>query len=320
MSEIAFGPIPSRRLGSSLGVDNVPPKVCSYSCVYCQVGRTTEMKIERRPFYEPDAVAAAVRAKVEDARRQGEAIDYLAFVACGEPTLDVNLGREIELLRPLGIPIAVITNSSLISREDVRTDLARADWVSVKVDAVDEEVWRRVDRPHGRLRLGDILNGIREFAKVFRGTLAAETMLVAGANDAPERVEGVAAFLSEIGPAVAYVAVPTRPPAEGTVRPPDEEAVARAYDAFTAAGVPTELLLGYPGDAFAFTGDVEEDILSITAVHPMREEAVAALLAKAGASAEVVEKLVADGSLAAVEFGGRKFYVRRFKKDGRRTG
>jgi wyosine [tRNA(Phe)-imidazoG37] synthetase (radical SAM superfamily) len=271
------------------------------------------MALERRAFFAPEDIFEAVKAKVEAARRHGEGVDYLTFVPDGEPTLDVNLGRELELLRPLGVKVAVITNSSLLGRDDVRADLARADWVSVKVDAVDEEAWRRVNRPHGGLRLGVILDGVSAFAKTFEGTLATETMLVRDANDGPERVEGVAAFLAEIGPATAYLSVPTRPPAEGTVRPPDEEAVARAYDAFVSRGLRTELLIGYPGDAFAFTGDVEDDLLSITAVHPMREEAVAELLAKAGAPRAVVEKLVADGLLAAVEFGGKKFYVRTFR-------
>jgi wyosine [tRNA(Phe)-imidazoG37] synthetase (radical SAM superfamily) len=310
----AFGPIPSRRLGRSLGVNNIPAKVCTYSCVYCQVGRTTAMELERRAFYPPQVIADDVAAKLESARRQGEDADYITFVPDGEPTLDVNLGLELELLRPLGVPLAVITNSSLISREDVRADLARADWASLKVDAVDEEAWRRVNRPHGKLRLEAMLNGVRAFARDFGGTLATETMLVRGINDDLERVRDVAAFLAEIGPVVAYLSVPTRPPAEGTVAPPSEETLARGYDAFVAAGLATELLIGYPGDAFAFTGDVEEDLLSITAVHPMREEAVAALLAKAGADWGAVERLLDAGLLAAVEFAGRKFYVRKFEK------
>jgi wyosine [tRNA(Phe)-imidazoG37] synthetase (radical SAM superfamily) len=316
MNKIAFGPIPSRRLGRSLGVNNIPAKVCTYSCVYCQVGRTTAMELERRAFYPPQVIADDVAAKLESARRQGEDADFITFVPDGEPTLDVNLGLELDLLRPLGVPLAVITNSSLVSREDVRAELSRADWVSVKVDAVDEEAWRRVNRPHGKLRLEAMLNGVRAFARDFGGTLATETMLVRGINDDLERVRDVAAFLAEIGPAVAYLSVPTRPPAEGTVEPPSEETLARAYDAFVAAGLATELLIGYPGDPFAFTGDVEEDLLSITAVHPMREEAVAALLAKAGADWGAVERLVDAGLLAAVEFAGRKFYVRRFEKGG----
>jgi len=124
---IAFGPVPSRRLGRSLGVNNIPPKVCTYSCVYCQVGRTIRMQVERRVFYGPEEILQAARDKVERARESGEPIDYLTFVPDGEPTLDVNLGREIELLRSLGIKIAVITNASLIWREDVREALMKAD-------------------------------------------------------------------------------------------------------------------------------------------------------------------------------------------------
>lgn len=316
----AFGPIPSRRLGRSLGVNNIPAKVCTYSCVYCQVGRTTAMELERRAFFPPQVIRDDVAAKLESARRLGEDADYITFVADGEPTLDVNLGLELEFLRPLGVPLAVISNSSLISREDVRADLAGADWVSLKVDAVDEAPWRRVNRPHGKLRLEAILDGVRAFAVYFGGTLATETMLVKGLNDDLEHVRAVAAFVAELEPATAYLSVPTRPPAEEEVRPPSEETLARAYDAFAAAGLRTELLIGYPSDAFAYTGDVEEDILSVTAVHPMREEAVAELLAKAGAGWGAVERLVADGLLAAVTFGGRKFYVRRFEKGGRRGG
>jgi wyosine [tRNA(Phe)-imidazoG37] synthetase (radical SAM superfamily) len=106
----AFGPVPSRRLGRSLGINNIPPKACTYSCVYCQVGRTSEMQVERRSFYDPEEVVQDVWDRVQRSTEAGETIDYLTFVPDGEPTLDVHLGREIELLKPLGIPIAVITN------------------------------------------------------------------------------------------------------------------------------------------------------------------------------------------------------------------
>ncbi|HEM61046.1 MAG TPA: radical SAM protein, partial [Chloroflexi bacterium] len=213
-TSLVFGPVPSRRLGRSLGINNVLAKICSYSCVYCQLGRTIKMSAERQEFYPPEEVVAAVTQRVEEARETGEQIDYLTFVPDGEPTLDINLGREIELLRPLGIPIAVISNSSLIWREDVRTELMGVDWVSVKVDAVREDVWRRVDRPHGSLSLDAILAGLRKFASAFPGELATETMLVRGVNDRPEYLVEVADFLSRLHPYAAYLAVPTRPPAE----------------------------------------------------------------------------------------------------------
>ena len=148
-----FGPVPSRRFGRSLGINNIPPKVCSYSCGYCQVGRTIQMRYDRRSFYGAAAIGASVRNRVEAARRTGNEIDYLSFVPDGEPTLDAGLLATIRSLKSLGIPIAVITNGSLLAQPGVRAALALASRVSLKVDAVREEVWRRVNRPHRRLDL-----------------------------------------------------------------------------------------------------------------------------------------------------------------------
>lgn len=111
---LVFGPIPSRRLGRSLGINNIPPKVCSYSCVYCQVGLTTNLSIERNEYYSPMIIYTEVRDRLNEIRNNKERIDYLSFVPDGEPTLDVNLYETTQLLQDFGIKIAVFTNSSLI--------------------------------------------------------------------------------------------------------------------------------------------------------------------------------------------------------------
>jgi wyosine [tRNA(Phe)-imidazoG37] synthetase (radical SAM superfamily) len=308
---IAFGPIPSRRLGRSLGINNIPPKVCTYSCVYCQVGRTTRMRVGRRAFYAPEEIARAVRDKVESARVADESIDYLTFVPDGEPTLDVNLGSEIELLRPLGIKTAVITNSSLVWRQDVRADLLHVDLVSFGIDAALEEPWHRVNRPHGALRLNAVLGGLLAFRDCFDGQLITETMLVRDVNDGEENVTAVADFLARLKPDKAYLAIPTRPPAEHWARPPDEGVINSAYQVLREKVDRVEYLIGYEGTEFSVTGDVVEDLLSITAVHPMREDAVCALLARAEADWAVVEALVEEGRLAETRHDGRSFYLRR---------
>jgi wyosine [tRNA(Phe)-imidazoG37] synthetase (radical SAM superfamily) len=310
---IAFGPVPSRRLGRSLGINNIPPKTCTYSCAYCQLGRTIRMQVGRRAFYEPQEILRSVQSKVERARDSGEPIDYLTFVPDGEPTLDANLGREIDLLRPLNIPIAVITNSSLIWREDVRDELAKADWVSLKVDAVREAIWRQVDRPHGRLQLHSILNGMLQFAGAHTGDLMTETMLIEGLNDGDDCVREVADFLARLQPARAYLSIPTRPPAEEWARPPKEEAINRAYQIVSDTVDHVEHLIGYEGNAFAFTGDIEEDLLSITAVHPMREDAVNEFLTRAGADWSAIHELIDQGRLVETDYGGRNFYMRKLR-------
>jgi len=277
------------------------------------------MEVDRQPFYAPKEVLQDVREQVEKCRAAGERIDYLTFVPDGEPTLDLNLGQEIELLQPLGIPIAVITNGSLVWREDVREDLAKADWVSLKVDAVVEPIWRRVARPHGSLRLPAILDGMLTFARSYEGTLVTETMLVEGINDEASSLEAVAEVLARLGPVRAYISVPTRPPAEPWVRPPTEEVLLRAHQILAAVVGEVELLIGYEGDRFAATGDAREDLLRITAVHPMRREAVEALLARSGAGWAVVRELVAEGLLIETEYEGHRYYARRLRRKAERA-
>ncbi|MCK4367271.1 MAG: radical SAM protein [Thermoplasmata archaeon] len=312
---IAFGPVPSRRLGRSLGVNNIPPKFCTYSCVYCQLGRTPNMQVKRERFHGFEEVVKSVKEKVTQAEEKGELIDYMTFIPDGEPTLDIDLGREIDLIRELGIKIAVISNASLIWKEHVRDELSRADWVSVKVDAVREDVWRRINRPHGSLSLEEILQGIRDFSQSFGGELTTETMLVEDLNDSVEELNGMAEFIAEVKPVVSYLSIPTRPPAETWVKAASEGGINAAYQILSSKGVETECIIGYEGTAFASTGNVEEDLLSITSVHPMREDAVREFLAKANAEWELVENLIEGDRLVAVDYEGRKFYVRKLGTD-----
>jgi len=311
---MAFGPVPSRRLGKSLGINNIPDKVCSYACVYCQIGRTIKMEVERRAFYNPELILKEVKEKVEKARAKGEHVDYITFVPDGEPTLDINLGKEAELLKELGIPLAILTNSSLIWREDVREDLLKFDFVSLKLDAVSEQLWRKIDRPHKSLKLDEILDGMLKFRKEFKGKLVTETMLIDGV-DYGDEFEKIAEFLKKLKPDIAYIAIPTRPPAERWVKPANEETINRAFQIFAKAlgNERVEYLIGYEGNAFAFTGNVEEDLLSITAVHPMREDAVEDFLKKADADWSVVERLLKEGKIIELEYEGRKFYMRKLK-------
>ena len=306
-----FGPVPSRRLGRSMGINNTPAKVCSYSCVYCQLGHTFRMEVGRSFFYDPREIFQEAKEKIEKTREIGLKIDYLTFVPDGEPTLDVNLGREIEMLRPFGIKIAVITNGSLIFNEDVRQELAQADWVSLKVDCTREKVWRRINRPQPALELPAILEGMLDFAKFFKGELVTETMLVRGLNDKSDQLREVADFIEHLQPAKAYVSVPTRPPAEKWVEYPDEKSINEAYQIFTEHLKTVEYLIDYEGTDFSVTGDLEEDILSITAVHPMRKETLEKLLLDAKVDWSIVDRLVKQGKLLELIYRGKSFYMRK---------
>jgi wyosine [tRNA(Phe)-imidazoG37] synthetase (radical SAM superfamily) len=310
---LAFGPVPSRRLGQSLGVNNIPSKICSYSCIYCQIGRTLQYSRGRAEYHHPFHVFEEVQKKAGGVARDGGTIDYVTFVSDGEPTLDINLGREIDQIRELGIKVAVITNASLMGRADVREDLSCAELVSVKVDTVNEKLWRKVNRPVRDLSLDVIVEGILAFSECFNGELITETMLIKDVNDRIEEIRKLADFLSPIKHTKSYLSIPTRPPAENWVKPASAETLAAAYALFTERAVCTELLTGYEGNAFAFTGDVEQDILGITSVHPMKREAVEEYLKRAHADWRKIEHLIGEHKLIEVAYNGESFYMRNLR-------
>ena len=308
---LTFGPVPSRRLGRSLGINNIPPKACSYSCVYCQVGPTKNTEIVPRLFYTPEQIYLEVEKHLSLAQKKGEQVDYLTFVPDGEPGLDIHLSETIERLRPLGIPIAIISNASLIWREEIRDTFAKADWVSLKVDAIDETLWQHVNRPHASLNHQSILDGMLTFAKDFSGILATESMFIRAVNDHDKAVIDLADFLGTLKPDRTYLSIPTRPPAEKNVHAPDEATLNRIFQIISQQVNHLEMITGYEGNAFASTGNIAEDLLSITSVHPMREEAVRELLAKSGADWQQVTQLINEGQLIQTEYEGQIFYVHR---------
>ena len=322
METLAFGPVPSRRLGQSLGINNIPAKTCSYSCVYCQLGKTVNVANKRQAFYNPEDIFNEVKRKAVEAVSRNEKIDYLTFVPDGEPTLDLNLNEEISLLKQIGIPIAVLTNASLVWRDDVKEDLLEADLVSLKLDVVSEDSWRRINRPRKNLRLDTILEGITEFTREFKGTIISETMLVDGINYGDE-IQNIVKFVKKLTSLdKAYIAIPIRPPTEKWVKPAKEEIINATFQEFSQklGANRVEYLIGYEGNAFAFTGKVEEDLLSITAVHPMRKEAVREYLKKADADWNVIEKLLHKSKLVELDYEGNTYYMRKLRNETVQVG
>ncbi|NMC38360.1 MAG: radical SAM protein [Bacteroidales bacterium] len=309
---ISFGPVPSRRLGKSLGINNiVSPKTCSYSCVYCQVGRTRVKSAQRSSFYKPELIYEKVTRHLEKLADQ-DYPDYLTFVSNGEPTLDANLGKSINLLKKTGLPVAVISNASMLFYESARDDLSLADWISLKMDASASPLWRKVNKPSPELNFRKHINGIIKFSSMYSGTLNTETMVVRDLNDTTENFNGLADIISEVNPSTAYLSVPTRPPAEKTVRPPDSEKLNLAWNIFNERNIKTELLTGFEGTDAGYTGNIYEDILNITAVHPIREDTMAGLLEKDKAYKKVFESLIRQRLISETTFRGKKFYIREY--------
>ena len=316
-----FGPVPSRRLGRSLGINHIPPKICSYACRYCQLGNAIDMSVERRFFFEPSLIEAEAARKLEDLAASGEAVDYMAFVPDGEPTLDARLGETAKRLKPFGIPLGIISNASLISLSSVREDLSHFDWVSLKMDAVRSDIWRKLDRPHKDLSLEKILEGAATFARSYKGHLETESMLVKGINDGEDSLEELASFLEPLAPGVCRLSSPTRPPACSDVTWVDEERLAAATAIFQAHHLDVRILNAYEGNDFTRTGDLREALLSILSVHPMKEIAVARFLEDqeetSGDGKELLRRLLEEEEVITALWREERFYARNLRKASR---
>ncbi len=206
-----FGPVPSRRLGYSLGVDIIPPKYCSYDCIYCQIGKTTHIETARKSFCDPDIVVGQVLERLSHPVR----VDFITFSGSGEPTLNLDLGLMIrELKRKISVPIAVITNGSTLCDLSVRTDLAQADVVLPSLDAVSQDVFEHINRPHPSLDIRSLIDGLRAFRKEFKGQIWLEIMLIKHINDDLYYLKTMAETVLSLGMDRIQLNTVTRPPSE----------------------------------------------------------------------------------------------------------
>lgn len=306
--QYVFGPVPSRRLGKSLGINNIRSKTCTYDCIYCQVGPTTHLTTGRTAHVDPLLLSSLVRRQLGASAARGVRIDYLSFVPNGEPTLESGLATEIRLLRESGYRVAVFTNSSLLWDRKVREDLLLADYVSVKVDTVDEPTWKAMNRPHGRLEFRDILEGIIAFSHAYRGILTTETMLVKNVNDNLDAMRATGEYLNALNRGRAYVVSPVRPPLERHAVAPDPQVLSEISRYVRSAVTDSETLFSAGGDDFQGIGTVEEALLGILSIHPMSERAVGRFIERHGGPAETLERLKMEGLIVAVVFEGETFY------------
>jgi wyosine [tRNA(Phe)-imidazoG37] synthetase (radical SAM superfamily) len=234
----------------------------------------------------------------------------ITLVPEGEATLDLELEATVGGLRRFGLPIAILTNTSLIDDPAVQRALAAADVVSLKFDAVDERIWHAVNRPHGGLSLPKILQDALAFSRRFTGRLLTETLLVRGINDHEDHLQALAGYLALIDPDTAYLSAPIRPPAEPWARPPSPSRMLRAHQILAGRVRRVEYLLGDEGTDFFAGADPVRSLLGIAGVHPIRRAAALKILRPCGAPDTVLERLAAEGRLSAVRHRGQTFYLK----------
>jgi wyosine [tRNA(Phe)-imidazoG37] synthetase (radical SAM superfamily) len=267
--KFVYGPVPSRRLGQSLGIDTIPLKTCNWNCVYCQLGRTMPLTNKRQAFFSRKEILAEIRDSLV-AHQDGE-IDWITFVGSGEPTLHTGIGwliREVKNLSEL--PVAVITNGALFYLPEVRHALLAADAVMPSLDAGKTWLYRKINRPHPEISFERFVNGLVTFRDEYSGKLWVETMLVHGLNDLEIALNDIRNVLQRIRPDEVHINLPTRPPVETWVQPPDEKGLLRAV---AILGEIARVVKPIEG-TFDLSGDnsLVDAVIGIISRHPMRED------------------------------------------------
>lgn len=298
-----YGPVPSRRLGLSLGVSPIPNKTCNYSCIYCQLGRTNHLKKERKLFEPVDEIVDELKFVIS----QNIEFDVITIVGEGEPTLYLGLGELIDKIHNLSTkPVVVITNGSLFSDETVIEALKKADIILPSLDATNEFQFKQINRPHKFINYADIIQGLIDFSNEFSGELWIEIMLVKGINDDEISLNAFLEILKKIKYSRLYINSPVRPPAEKDVCEVDEVTMEKAI----------KILKGISIDKLSsegFHSEIKDDfeaVISTIQRHPMNQfEILDFLKSRACSEPErIIERLNSSDKVESVYYKGYNTY------------
>lgn len=298
-----FGPVPSRRMGLSLGVSPIPKGHCNYSCVYCQLGRTTSMTNEIKNFYDSKEIVN----EVKDYLRNGFNFDVLTLVGEGEPLLYSNIGDLIsELKKITKKPIALITNGALLSDKNIREKIKDIDILLPSLDSYNQEMLRKINRPYGKIIFEDSVLGLEKFSKNFDGQIWIEIMLIKNINDDKNSILEFKKILEKIKYDKVYINVPVRPPAEEWVQIPDEENINFAVNELYGISMESLASEGFYSEEI----DDLEAIISIIKRHPMNQFEIKSFLIerKNEKPQEILDKLDIDEKIIKIDYKGYKNY------------
>ena len=303
-TQYVYGPVPSRRLGRSLGVDLIPFKTCSYDCIYCQLGPTTNRTVERREYVPTDTVLAQVQERLAGLAAPP---DYITLAGSGEPTLHNGLGRlASEIKRCTDVPVAVLTNGSLLFEPAVADALAEADLVVPSLDAPGVSLWRHVNRPHPDLVWEQMIGGLETFTARFGGQVWLEVMLLSGVTGLDAEVRKIAALAKGIGPDRVQLNTAVRPAAESFALPLSRERLeelARLFDP------PAEVVADFREPAAQEGAATPDDVLDLLFRRPCSAKDVAdGLGIRPNEALKLIDELTGAGRAEAVRRDTGVFY------------
>jgi wyosine [tRNA(Phe)-imidazoG37] synthetase (radical SAM superfamily) len=266
MVKHVFGPVASRRLGISLGVDIIPYKTCSLDCIYCECGGTTDLAVQRKHYINPQIVLDEIKEFIVSEKH----IQYITFSGSGEPTLNKDIGKIIPGIKAMtSIPIAVLTNGTLLYLKEVRDEIIDADVVLPSLDAVSPGIFSRINRPHPRLDIDSIIQGLVDFRREFKGEMWLEVFIAKGINDSDEELANLYRTVKKIQPHRVQLNSLDRPPAVEGIQPADMETLERIMDQWGDLTVEIIKRIRKREEIAAFSFNLENNILNTIKRRPL---------------------------------------------------
>ncbi|MFX0040526.1 MAG: radical SAM protein [Candidatus Heimdallarchaeota archaeon] len=306
-----YGPVPSRRLGNSLGIDPIPSKTCNYQCIYCQLGKTTNFTNTRKNFFPKEEIIAEIDKEIKLTKNRFE---YITFVGSGEPTLYKDLKDLIVHAKRISKkPVCVITNGSLLYQKEVQEALMFSDVVLPSLDAGDERSFIKINRPHPSINFENIIQGFIDFKKIFKGMFWIEIMLMKGINDSKEELSKIKNKIDKIKPDRIDINVPIRPPVEKWVKIPESNIVSTLNEIFGDYSN-----IGFPEEGIfkIHSLNLEKELISILERHPMREDQILTTFSDFGLNKEkiiaMLMKLKSEQKISKVLYNEKIFWKLNF--------
>jgi wyosine [tRNA(Phe)-imidazoG37] synthetase (radical SAM superfamily) len=295
--------VPSRRLGLSLGVSPIPSRTCNYSCIYCQLGRTKNLTNHRKNFFPVDEIIA----ELKDYLASKPLLDIITIVGEGEPTLYSDLGQLIRKIKEItDAPVAVITNGALLSDITVQKELMSADFVLPSIDASTEKMFKKINRPHGKIDYNEVVNGLINFSKEYQEKIFIETMIIKDINDQVNQLKALKNILNKINYDRLYINTPVRPPAESSVEEPSLETLSVAVNILEGISIEQLVSTGF----FSKEKDDYIAIKSIIQRHPMNQFEIKSFLEERSCEStdEILKRLSDDPEIVINNYKNYKNY------------
>lgn len=309
MDKHVFGPVPSRRLGISLGIDIIPYKTCTLNCLYCECGRTTNHTIERRSFFSKENLIS----EFKEFLKTGDHLDYITFSGSGEPTLNSDIGYLIKEIRKITLtPVAVLTNATLLHRPEVQDDLINSDLILPSLDAVSEDVFKKINRPASGITAEKIINGLKSFSRKYKGEIWLEVFISKGINDSEEELEKIRKAIEQIMPSKVQLNSLDRPPAYSEAQPAGHDLLGLIVEKWN--GLPVEIIkrVKRREEIPSFSKNLESNILNTIVRRPLTIEDLIILTGKNRLEILKYIDVLEKEKLIRAEIVGEKIFYRTY--------